>query len=159
MKTKILSLIIILLVCVNCTLKTNTEQEKKKMMQTDLDFSNRSVEVGSHQAFIEYAADDVALLKPNSYPIVGIEALKQSYIGKSDSTYKLTWKPSYAKIAKSGELGYTYGIWEVEILVGENKGKTSQGTYATVWQKNEKGEWKFVLDTGNDGLKPESNEQ
>jgi len=158
MKTKLLSLSIFLLIA-SCTTKINLEEEKQNMMQADIDFSNRSVEIGSHQAFIEYAASDVTLLKPNSYPIVGIDALKESYIGKSDSTYKLTWKPSYAKIATSGELGYTYGIWEVEILVGENKGKTAEGTYATVWEKNEKGEWKFVLDTGNDGLKPESNEQ
>jgi ketosteroid isomerase-like protein len=157
MKTKLLPLSI-LLVLISCTTKINLEQEKQNMMQTDIDFSNRSVEVGSQQAFIEYAANDVTLLKPNSYPIVGIDALKQSYIGKSDSSYKLTWKPSYAKIAKSGELGYTYGIWEVEILVGDNKGETAQGTYATVWEKNEKGEWRFVLDTGNDGLKPVSKE-
>jgi len=157
MKTK-LPLLFILLVLISCTMEINSDQEKEKMMQTDIDFSNRSVEVGSHQAFIEYAANDVTLLKPNSYPIVGIDALKQSYIGKSDSTYKLTWKPSYAKIAKSGELGYTYGIWNLEILAGEHIGETAQGTYATVWEKNEKGEWRFVLDTGNDGLKPETNE-
>ncbi|OFX85805.1 MAG: hypothetical protein A2W99_05460 [Bacteroidetes bacterium GWF2_33_16] len=157
MKTKLLPLSI-LLVLIGCTAKINLEQEKEKMMQTDIDFSNRSVEAGVHQAFIEYASNDVTMLKPNSYPIVGIEALKQSYIGKSDSTYKLTWKPSYAKIARSGELGYTYGIWVVEFLAGENKGHTEQGTYATVWEKNEKGEWRFVLDTGNDGLKPENNE-
>jgi ketosteroid isomerase-like protein len=153
---KLIPILIILLI--SCQPKINLDKEKQNMMQTDIDFSNRSVEVGSQQAFIEYAANNVTLLKPNSYPIVGIDALKQSYIGKSDSSYKLTWKPSYAKIAKSGELGYTYGIWEVEILVGDNKGKTAQGTYATVWEKNEIGEWRFVLDTGNDGLKPESKE-
>jgi ketosteroid isomerase-like protein len=153
---KLIPILIILLI--SCQPKINLDKEKQNMMQTDIDFSNRSVEVGSQQAFIEYAANNVTLLKPNSYPIVGIDALKQSYIGKSDSSYKLTWKPSYAKIAKSSELGYTYGIWEVEILVGDNKGKTAQGTYATVWEKNEIGEWRFVLDTGNDGLKPESKE-
>lgn len=157
MKTKLLPLAI-LLVLISCTSKINLEQEKQNMMQADIDFSNRSVEVGSHQAFIEFAANDVTLLKPNSYPIVGIDALKQSYVGNSDSSYKLTWKPSYAKIAKSGELGYTYGIWNLEITEGELKGKLFEGTYATVWEKNEKGEWRFVLDTGNDGLKPESKE-
>jgi ketosteroid isomerase-like protein len=28
-----------------------------------------------------------------------------------------------------------------------------QGTYTTFWKKDKKGKWKFVLDTGNDGLK------
>jgi ketosteroid isomerase-like protein len=156
MKTKLLS-VSIFLVLISCAEKINLEQEKQNMMQTDIDFSNRSVEVGSHQAFIEYAANDVTLLKPNSYPVVGIDSLKQSYVGKSDSIYTLTWKPSYAKIAKSGELGYTYGIWNLEITAGELKGKLYEGTYATIWEKNDKGEWRFVLDTGNDGLKPETN--
>lgn len=159
MKKTVFLLIALSVLLSSCTIKIDLEQEKQNMMQTDIDFSNRSVEKGFHQAFIDYAANNVVLLKPNSNPITGIEALKESYIGKSDSTIKLTWMPSYAKIAKSGELGYTYGIWTAEILTGENKGATSQGTYATIWEKNEKGEWKFVLDTGNDGLKPESNEQ
>jgi len=151
MKTTYSLLIILSMILFSCSTNIDLENEKEN--------SNRSVEVGSHKAFIEFAAEDVVLLKPNSYPIVGIDALKQNYIGKSDSTYKLTWKPSFAKIAKSGELGYTYGVWNLEILVGENKGETAQGTYATVWEKNDNNEWRFVLDTGNDGLKPESNEQ
>ncbi|MGE0090025.1 MAG: DUF4440 domain-containing protein [Bacteroidales bacterium] len=154
MKTSALLFIFFSVLFINCKDNLNLEQEKQHMMQTDINFSNRSVEVGSHKAFIEFAADDVVLLKPNSYPIIGIDALKQSYLGKADSTYKLTWKPNYAKISQSGKLGYTYGIWTVEILIGKNKSKTSQGTYATVWEKNEKGEWRFVLDTGNDGLTP-----
>lgn len=154
MKTPIFLIMFLSMLCVDCTDNINLDQAKQQMMQTDIDFSNRSVEVGSHKAFIEFAAHDVVLLKPNSFPIVGINALEQSYVGKSDSTYKLTWKPSYAKIAKSGELGYTYGIWNLEVLSGEYQGVISQGTYATIWEKNEKGEWRFVLDTGNDGLKP-----
>jgi ketosteroid isomerase-like protein len=39
---------------------------------------------------------------------------------------------------------------------GEQKGQTIQGTYCTIWEKNDKGEWRFVLDTGNQGL---SNDQ
>lgn len=158
MNTKNGLFVLVTLLLFSCTTKLNLEQEKQNMMQADIDFSNRSVEVGYQQAFIDYAATDVVLLKPNMNPIVGIDALKQHYVGKSDSLIKLTWKPSYAKIAKSGELGYTYGIWDAEILGGENKGQIFHGTYATVWEKNEKGEWKFVLDTGNDGLKTETNE-
>ena len=133
--------------------------EKEKLLQTDIDFSDRSIEVGNHQAFLEFASPDVVLLKPNSYPIVGKPALKQLYSELSDSNYHLTWKPSYGRVAKSGDLGYTFGIYLLEITEGEQKGQISRGTYCSIWEKNVKGEWRFVLDTGNPGLEPKDNDQ
>ncbi len=147
---------ILLIIFVSCNSQVNIDQEKEKLLQADIDFSNRSVEVGNHQAFLEFASPDVVLLKPNSYPIVGKPAMKQLYAAISDSSYRLTWKPSYGKVSKSGDLGYTFGIYLLEITLGEQKGQTEQGTYCTIWEKNNKGEWRFVLDTGNPGL---SNEQ
>lgn len=147
---KILPLLLVLIY--SCNSKVNPEQEKQKMLQTDIAFSNRSVEVGNHQAFLEYAAPDVVLLKPNSYPIVGKPALKKLYAELTDTNYRLTWQPNYAKISKSGDLGYTFGIYLLEITRGEQKGDVNRGTYCTIWEKNAKGQWRFVLDTGNPGL-------
>jgi len=137
---------------------SSKDQEKKAMLQTDIDFSNRSIEVGNHQAFLEYASPDVVLLKPNSYPIIGKPAMKELYAQLSDSSYRLTWKPSYSKVSESADLGYTFGIFLLEITEGEQKGQTMQGTYCTIWEKNAKGEWRFVLDTGNPGLEPNAKE-
>ena len=152
-----LSFLIISIFLTHCTLQTN--QEKEKLLQTDIDFSNRSVEVGNHQAFLEYASPDAVLLKDNSYPIVGKPALKKLYSELSDSGYRLTWKPNFGRVAKSGDLGYTFGIYLLEITEGEQKGKTQQGTYCSIWEKNAKGEWRFVLDTGNSGLESNTNDQ
>ncbi|HAF29732.1 MAG TPA: hypothetical protein DCG75_11860 [Bacteroidales bacterium] len=137
---------------ISCTSSTKMEKEKEKLLQTDIDFSNRSVEVGNHQAFLEFASPDVVLLKPNSYPVVGKPAMKQLYAEISDSSYRLTWKPSFGRVSESGDLGYTFGIYLLEITLGEQKGQMEQGTYCSIWEKNAKGEWRFVLDTGNPGL-------
>lgn len=147
------------IIIISCNSKININQEREKLLQTDIDFSNRSVEVGNHKAFLEYAAPDAVLLRPNSYPTVGKPAIKKLYSGLSDSSYRLTWKPSYGKVSKSADLGYTFGIYLLEITKGEQKGLTSQGTYCSIWEKNAKGEWRFVLDTGNPGLEePKNNE-
>jgi ketosteroid isomerase-like protein len=92
------------------------------------------------------------ILRDNSLPSRGIETLRQYYSGKSDSAFILSWEPVYEKIAENGDIGYTYGIWTNTIKAS---GEKSQGTYVTVWQKQEDGSWKFVLDTGTSGL-PES---
>lgn len=149
----------LLIIIVSCNPSVNMDQEKEKLMQTDIDFSNRSVEIGNQQAFLEFASPDVVLLKPDSYPIIGKKAMKDLYAGQSDSSYRLTWKPSFGRIAKSGDLGYTFGIFLLEITDGEAKGQTRQGTYCTIWEKNPKGEWRFVLDTGNSGLESPDNDQ
>jgi len=151
--------IIVFLFTASCTPSINMNQEIEKLLLTDIEFSNRSVEVGNHQAFIEYASHDAVLLKPNSYPVVGKPAIKKLYSELSDSSYRLTWKPSYGKVAESGDLGYTFGTYLLEITVGEQKGMLSRGTYCSIWEKNPKGEWRFVLDTGNSGLEPIKNEQ
>ncbi len=86
-------------------------------------------------------------MKPNRIPIIGKQNLIESYAGKKDSSLILTWKPEKAIIAGSGELGYTYGFWT---FVAQND--TSRGTYMTVWKKNANGQWKYIADTGNEGL-------
>jgi ketosteroid isomerase-like protein len=117
------------------------------LMDADSAFSDYSVKNGFQKAFIEFAHDSVVLLKPNHMPIVGKQSLIDSYVGKSDSSIVLTWKPAKGLIALSGELGYTYGFWT---FIAQND--TSHGTYLTIWKKNALGQWKFIADTGNAGL-------
>ncbi|MDY6800503.1 MAG: hypothetical protein SVU94_04680 [Bacteroidota bacterium] len=78
------------------------------------------------------------------------------YIELNDTNYRLTWQPSYAKISKSAYLGYTYGIYLLEITSGKQKGEVQRGTYCTILGKMLKGEWRFVLDTGNPGFGKQS---
>jgi ketosteroid isomerase-like protein len=123
---------------------------EQEIMDADRAFSDYSIAHGQIAAFIEYAAPDVVLIKPNMYPIVGHEKLIAHYQGKADTSYVLTWEPKFARVAKSGELGYTYGYWELWLKAQPEN--ISKGTYATVWQRQRNGEWKFVLDLGNQGL-------
>lgn len=97
-------------------------------------------------AFLKYADNDAVMLRPNGYPIEGIEAIRQTLVYRNDSTFTQSWEPVKAFIAESGELGYTYGTYKRTI-----KENTSRGTYITIWKKHN-GEWKFTFDAGNDGL-------
>ena len=121
--------------------------DPRVLLDADIAFSDFSVKHGIQKAFIEFADDSVVLLKPKRMPIVGKLNLIKSYEGKSDSGVILTWQPAKAIIAQSGELGYTHGFWTFIA-----KTDTSRGTYLTVWKKNPRGEWKYIADTGNEGL-------
>jgi len=79
-----------------------------------------------------------------------IKLLEERQSKRPDSTYTLRWEPMYARAAESGELGYTYGTWELKI--NADSSNISRGTYVTIWKRQPNGEWKYVLDSGQDGL-------
>jgi len=140
------SLLLVIFVLFSCSEK-KPAADPTVLLDADIAFSDYSVKHGIQKAFIEFADDSVVLLKPKRMPIVGKLSLIKSYEGRSDSGVVLTWKPAKAIIAESGELGYTYGFWTFVA-----KTDTSRGTYMTVWKKDLTGHWKYIADTGNEGL-------
>ena len=146
MKTTFL-LACIFLLLFSCSEKKPVS-DPQVLMDADRTFSNYSIQHGYQAAFIEFAHDSVVLLKDNQMPVEGKQSLIKSYEGKSDSNLSLTWEPARARIAASGEMGYTYGFWTFVA-----QGDTTHGTYLTVWKKDARGQWKFIADTGNEGLK------
>jgi ketosteroid isomerase-like protein len=128
-------------------------QEKNKILgtliATENAFAASAVDIGTHDAFLAYIADDGILFKPD--PVNGKEFLFNS--GSSDGTLK--WYPSYADISKEGDLGFTTGPWEWTIKEKDTD-KSFYGNYCTVWEKHSDGDWFFVIDFGNKNDKPVS---
>jgi ketosteroid isomerase-like protein len=132
----------------SCNHEASLLKIEEELMSTDIEFSDMSVEKGFDQAFVHYCADDGVLLRPNNLPIVGKEAVGLAMKEARRPGLKLSWEPSFVNVAKSGELGYTYGIYSVK---SSSDSLLAQGTYVTIWEKNN-GAWKFKLDSGNEGL-------
>lgn len=132
-------------------LSCNEKKELKEppstqdMISADLAFSDMCYQVGMKKAFLQFIDDEGTLLRPDHLPIVGAEAI--NYISfLSDTSYKLSWKPDHAEISTSGELGYTYGTFKLQL-----PDTTLTGTYVNIWKKEKDGEWKFVLNSDNPG--------
>lgn len=128
--------------------KTSKSSSTHEILSADLAFSDMCRQVGMKKAFLQYIDDEGALLRPDHLPIVGAEAIK--YISMlSDTAYTLSWKPAHADIASSGDFGYTYGTFELQL-----QDTTLTGTYVNIWKKEGDGEWKFVLNSDNPGTTP-----
>ena len=121
---------------------------KQQMINTDIAFSRMSLEKGVKYAFLEYIDSNGVLLKPANFPIVGADAIDY-LIQMDDSAYTLQWQPRGGTVAQSGELGYTYGVYALKPAA---KDTTIYGTYVSIWKKQANGSWKFVLDSGNEGV-------
>jgi ketosteroid isomerase-like protein len=141
-------IIIIFIPLISCS-KSGKNEKEGHLMQTDRDFSAMSVKEGMFKAFLYYVDDDGVILRNNSFPTRGKKAITNYFADNSDSDFILSWEPLYEKISDNGDLGYTYGIYTNKDKI---TGKRSKGTYVTIWQKVAPGTWKFVLDTGTQGL-------
>ncbi len=150
---KIVFLIITLLFFGSCKIKKKEVPKvdafaKIEMMNVDREFSKMSEEKGMKAAFIQYLDSNGVLLRKNRLPIAGADAIDY-LLEQNDSDYTMTWEPRDGFIAKSGELGYTYGIYA---LRPSQKDTIIYGTYVSIWKREKDGTWKYVLDTGNEGI-------
>jgi ketosteroid isomerase-like protein len=142
-------MMVVILATTACNNKRHMSSDKD-IVETDRFYSALSSEKGMNTAFLAMFDSAGVLLRANHPPIEGIEAIKTVLTSQEDSTFTLTWEPSFARISVSGDMGYTYGTYTVTEKATDSV--TGSGTYATVWQKQEDGSWKAVLDTGNPGL-------
>jgi ketosteroid isomerase-like protein len=146
-----LILLFLPLALAGCTDPADLEKTRNELLEIDATFSRASVEEGASKAFLAYISEDCVLLRPNKQPIKGREKIIEMF-SKKDDHFTLSWTPLFADISKSGDLGYTYGTYKTEMLSPEGGLVTTEGTYVSIWKKDANGQWKFVLDTGNQGL-------
>lgn len=80
--------------------------------------------------------------------IVGADAIGD-YFGAQGGGTSLTWRPVYASVAESYDLGFTIGV---DIATGRGQsGAAVQrfGKYLSVWQRQKSGTWKLLIEGGN----------
>ena len=123
---------------------------KGDLLKTDLAFSQLSEDKGRNAAFLAYADSGATMLRNFSTPTTGLDAVAKLLAQFPDTAAKLTWLPISSDVAMSGELGYTYGTYTVETKSSDHFG----GTYCTVWKRTKTNGWKFLLSSGNEGVKP-----
>lgn len=105
-------------------------------------FAEYSVEHGMKAAFLKFL-DSNAVVFDKGQPVNGIEAWNK----RAEAKGILNWKPQFAEISSSGDLGFTSGPWTFQ----PNSLKDSivaRGCFNSIWKKNKNGEWKNIVDLG-----------
>ncbi len=119
------------------------------LMDADRAFSKMSAEKGLYEAFDFYMDDNATMYRDGHSPFVGREAIRPILSKNPDA--KLTWEPTFADIASSGELGYTLGQWNYISKDSTGNEISGSGYYISVWKKQADGSWKYVFDSGISG--------
>ncbi len=119
------------------------------LLEADRAFSKMSAEKGLYEAFDFYMDDNATMYREGQNPFIGREAIRP--ILSTNPNASLTWEPTSAEIAESGELGYTLGSWEYAVEDSSGNVSKSFGYYVSIWKKNISGDWKWVFDSGISG--------
>lgn len=96
---------------------------------------------------ISYYVDDASLLPPNAPIATGKPAITKVWEGLfALPGFAVAWQPVAVEVARSGDLAYSRGTYELTANDPNGKPETERGKYLEVWKKQADGSWKVVAD-------------
>ena len=118
---------------------TDTGAEANGAAATDIAFSDLAQVVGNAEAFSRYAAPTAAQSGSSASVSWEFGPAAIAAAHAADPLGVFSWAPAIAHAAASGDMAFTVG-W-VFNAAGQTLGK-----YFSVWQKQNTGEWLYVVD-------------
>ena len=100
---------------------------------------------------VAHYADDATLMGPGMPVATGKDAIRATIQEMvSDPNLSLHFQPQRVEIARSGEMGFTQGMYHMTMTDPKTKKPvTDKGKYLTIYAKQADGTWKAVADTFN----------
>ena len=90
---------------------------------------------------VAFYADDAMVLPPNEPMVTSKDGIRNLWKGFLDSLQNISWKTTRVEVAKSGDMAFLTGTYEMTM----KEGTKDHGKYCEVWEK--KGStWKVGID-------------
>ena len=124
--------------------RVNMATARDELLRAEREFSKASSEQGAAGAFLLYADREVRVFRNGKMPFVG---RRSAVTAMPPLSRAWTWTPAFADISVSGDLGYTYGSYEMREQTGK-RDLIESGNYVRVWKKT-RGAWAVVIDVAN----------
>ena len=104
-------------------------------------------------AWLAYYADDTVVLPPNDKLASGKDDIRKAVSGLLTMPgLSIHWQPTKVEVARSSDLAYSYGTYEITFNDLSGKPISDHGKYTEVWKKQSDGTWKCVLDMWSSDL-------
>ncbi len=147
MKSTWLILATLALLAAGCAPQVDLEAERTALLNADEAWSESAPDL---DRFLSFYADDASLLPPGAPVATGEEAIRAYLSGLfAAPEFALDWTTTKAEVSRTGDLGYTYGPYELSFQDAEGNPVVSQGKSLVVWKKQADGQWKVVADIFN----------
>ena len=120
-----------------------------ELIAIDKAASEMTQEKGLFLAYKYYLAEDAILLSPNQDLIVGKDNILK-FIQETMPNSNTGWVPDGGEVAKSEEMGWTWGSTHPVIPDRENT-QAMRLRYLIIWEKDNSGNWKIKAEMDNYG--------
>lgn len=120
--------------------QVDLEKTVRSLVDAEKAYAKIGFEKGFRAASLAVFSDDAVIFSPG--PVNG----KKYWQTETEEPF-LIWRPIFASIARSGELGYTTGPWEFKKSRDAEKPEAF-GHFVTIWRKDAEGIWQVVVDLG-----------
>jgi uncharacterized protein (TIGR02246 family) len=98
--------------------------------------------------FASFYAEDATVMFEGALDVSGKAAISEAIGGMmQDPNFALSFAANKVVAARSGDLAYETGTYEMTMSDAKKKPATQKGHYVVVWQKQADGAWKVVVDT------------
>ena len=103
-------------------------------------------------ASVSYYSDDASLLAPNAPAVGDKQSIHAAWAALLGPDASLSWQASKVDVARSGDLAYVMGVYQLTTKDARGNFTTDRGKYVEVWKKQADGSWKTVADIFNTDL-------
>jgi uncharacterized protein (TIGR02246 family) len=99
---------------------------------------------------VSYYSDDASAFPFNAPIATGKEQIRELWSAlMAKPGFSLSFAPTKIDVAKSNDLAYEAGTFELKMNDAQNNPTTTNGKYVVCWKKLCKGEWKVQFDIFN----------
>jgi ketosteroid isomerase-like protein len=125
--------------------RADAEAVRASLLDAERELAKDAAARGSHEALLAHADEQVRLFRPNAFPLSGKAAARDAL--KAQKAL-VAWRAKKAGASSSGDLGYTYGAYEMRETASDAQ-PSEQGHYVRFWKRPDGGKWRVVLDITN----------
>jgi ketosteroid isomerase-like protein len=102
---------------------------------------------------VDFCADNASILGPGAPIVTGKQAIGHLFSEFfALPNFKISWHATKVEVARSGELGYSVGAYEMSFKDPSGQIVNERGKYVTVWKRQANRHWKVIYDIFNSDL-------
>jgi ketosteroid isomerase-like protein len=132
--------------------QSGTQLADQRLRDLDAEWAKAAAAKDVEQT-IGYYSNDAIVLPPNATTAATNEAIRNVWKDMLASPgLTITWQPTKVQLAKSGDMGWVSGTYELTMNDASGKQINDRGKYLEVWEKQSDGNWKCRADMWNSDL-------
>jgi len=134
------------------TAQSDTKADEAALKEWDMQWSKAAGAKDVDKTVSYYAADAI-VMPPNAAAVTTKAAVRKIWNDLLTAPgFSGGWKPTKVEVAKSGDMAYVSGTYEMTLNDASGKPVTDRGKYLEAVKKQADGTWKCVADIWNSDL-------